>query len=221
MKHFITIILFLILGHQQFWAVDYDLEFARHGYVDIQKMDSTILVNIKYSTTDNFMGINLYGKLNKAFLRPEIARMVVKAQKLLKAKNSDYSLIIYDAARPFSVQKTMYNKVKGTKFRRYVANPYNGGGHHNFGCAVDVSITYKGKAIDMGTEFDSFSTLSHIDNENLNLKNGTLSLKAYENRKLLRSIMKQVGFNTYRREWWHFDYYDIKFARENFKILNF
>lgn len=221
MKQLAITIIGLLLGFAHVQAVDYDKEFAKYGYVNVQDLDSTIAVDIKYATTDNFMGVNMYGDLHKAYLRPEIAEMVVKAQKLLKAKNLDYSLIIYDAARPFSVQKRMYGKVQGTKYRRYVANPYNGGGHHNFGCAVDVSVLYKGKPLDMGTGFDSFSTLSHIDNEETNLKNGTLSREAYNNRQLLRSVMKKVGFNTYRREWWHFDYYNIKDARARFKVLDF
>ncbi|MBE6311118.1 MAG: peptidase M15 [Bacteroidales bacterium] len=203
------------------WAIDYDKEFARVGFIDIQQIDSTIVVDLKYSSTDNFMGINMYGDLHKAYLRPEIAKKVAKAQKLLKEINSDYSLIIYDAARPISAQKSMFNKVKGTKYQRYVANPYNGGGHHNFGCAVDLTILYQGKPVDMGTDFDSFSTLSHIDNEDTNLKNGTLSKEAYNNRKLLRSIMKKVGFNTERCEWWHYDCYRIKYARQNFPLLDF
>lgn len=203
------------------WAIDYDKEFARVGFIDIQQIDSTIVVDLKYSSTDNFMGINMYGDLHKAYLRPEIAKKVAKAQKLLKEINSDYSLIIYDAARPISAQKSMFNKVKGTKYQRYVANPYNGGGHHNFGCAVDLTILYQGKPVDMGTDFDSFSTLSHIDNEDTNLKNGTLSKEAYNNRKLLRSIMKKVGFNTERCEWWHYYCYRIKYARQNFPLLDF
>lgn len=211
----------LLLCYALAWAIDYDKEFAKVGFVDLQKLDNSIAVEIKYSTTDNFMGINMYGDLHKAYLRPEIAKKVARAQKLLKEVDPDYSLIIYDAARPLSAQKSMYKKVKGTKFQRYVANPYNGGGHHNFGCAVDLTILYKGKPVDMGTEFDSFSTLSHIDNEETNLKNGTLSKEAYNNRKLLRRIMKKVGFNTYRREWWHFDCYNIKYARQNFKLLDF
>lgn len=203
------------------WAIDYDKEFARVGFIDIQQIDSTIVVDLKYSSTDNFMGINMYGDLHKVYLRPEIAEKVAKAQKLLKEINSDYSLIIYDAARPISAQKSMFDKVKGTKYQRYVANPYNGGGHHNFGCAVDLTILYQGKPVDMGTDFDSFSTLSHIDNEETNLKNGTLSQEAYNNRKLLRSIMKKVGFNTERCEWWHYDCYRIKYARQNFPLLDF
>lgn len=215
-----TLFTIMALASQAF-AVDYDKEFAKHGLVDVQTLDNTIVVEIKYSTTDNFMGINMYGDLHKAYLRPEIAKMVVEAQRMLKEIDPDYSLIIYDAARPLSAQKSMYEKVKNTKYRRYVANPYNGGGHHNFGCAVDLTILYKGKPVDMGTGFDSFSTLSHIDNEEINLKNGTLSKEAYNNRKLLRSIMKKVGFNTERCEWWHYDHYKIKDARLRFKLLNF
>ncbi len=211
----------IALGCACSWAVEYDKEFAKYGLVDVQTIDSSIAVELKYSTSDNFMGINMYGNLHKAYLRPEIAYMVVKAQKLLKAVDPDYSLIIYDAARPLSAQKMMYEKVQGTKFQRYVAYPYNGGGHHNFGCAVDVTILYKGKPLDMGTGFDSFDTLSHTDNEETNLKNKKLSQEAYDNRKLLRSVMTKVGFNVERCEWWHFDYYKIKDARRRFKVLDF
>lgn len=113
----------LLLCYALAWAIDYDKEFAKVGFVDLQKLDNSIAVEIKYSTTDNFMGINMYGDLHKAYLRPEIAKKVARAQKLLKEVDPDYSLIIYDAARPLSAQKSMYKKVKGTKFQRYVANP--------------------------------------------------------------------------------------------------
>ena len=91
----------------------------------------------------------------------------------------------------------MYQKVQGTKFSKYVAKPTNGGGHHNYGCAVDVTIIYNGKALDMGAGFDDFTTLSHINNEEANLKNGKLSKTAYDNRKLLRKVMRKAGFDTY------------------------
>lgn len=64
MKQFTLTILTLILGFTHSWAIDYKREFTRHGYIDIQTLDSTIVVDIKYSTTDNFMGINMYGNLH-------------------------------------------------------------------------------------------------------------------------------------------------------------
>ena len=81
----------LLLCYALAWAIDYDKEFAKVGFVDLQKLDNSIAVEIKYSTTDNFMGINMYGDLHKAYLRPEIAKKIARAQKLLKEEDPDYS----------------------------------------------------------------------------------------------------------------------------------
>lgn len=221
MKQLVFILFVIATLTTKVLAVDYDSEFKKHGFVNVQTLDSTIVVDLKYSSTENFMGVNMYGALRKAYLRPEIAKMVVDAQRLLKEKNQDYTLVIYDAARPLSVQKSMYDKVQNAEFQQYVANPYSGGGFHNFGCAVDISILYKGVPIDMGTGFDDFTELSHIDNEEANLKNGKLSREAYDNRQLLRFVMTKVGFNTESCEWWHFDYYKKEYVRKEFKILDF
>ena len=202
-------------------AADYDREFVKMGFVDVQTLDPAIQVDLKYSSTDNFMGINIYGDLYKSYLRPEIAEMVVKAQKYIKQVNPEYSLVIYDAARPLSAQRMMYEKVQGTKFSDYVAKPVNGGGYHNFGCAVDVTILHKGKPLDMGAGFDEFSEMSHIDNEDVNLKNGKLSKEAYDNRQVLRNAMKKAGFGTYRCEWWHFQHYTKQYMRTHFKSIDF
>ena len=221
MTRLFLIIITLILCSAQVSAVDYDKEFAKMGFVDVQTLDSTIQVDLKYSSTDNFLGVNMYGNLFKAYLRPEIAKMVVNAQKYLKEINPEYTLVIYDAARPLSAQRMMYQKVQGTKFSKYVAKPVNGGGYHNYGCAVDVTIMHKGKPLDMGAGFDEFSTLSHINNESYNLKIGKLSQEAYNNRQILRKVMRKAGFHTYRCEWWHFQYYSKKYMRSHFKSIDF
>lgn len=221
MMKILNILFFVVLGAMSVKAVDYDSEFRRLGYVDVHQLDSAIVVDLKYSSTDNFMGVNMYGNLHKAYLRPEIAEKLLVAQKLLRAVNTQYTLVVYDAARPLSAQKMMYDKVQGTEFEQYVANPYSGGGHHCYGCAVDVSILYKGKPLDMGTDFDSFSHLSHTDNEKSNLENGSLSSSAYENRQLLRSIMTSVGFDVEPCEWWHFSCYQIEDVREKYPRLDF
>lgn len=67
-------------------------------------------------------------------------KSLLRAQQLLKEKHPGYSLIVYDAARPMSVQKKMWNVVKGTSKSIYVSNPSRGGGLHNYGLAVDISI---------------------------------------------------------------------------------
>lgn len=220
MKHF-TFILLILLFFACSHKTDYITEFQRHGLVDVQSLDSTIVVDLKYSSTDNFMGINMYGDLNKAYLRPEIAQMVIKAQQYIKRINPEYTLIIYDAARPLSAQKSMYDTVKGTVFQQYVADPYNGGGFHNFGCAIDVTILHKNQPLNMGCDFDCFDSISHITNEDSNLKIGKLTQESYYNRRLLRTAMTQAGFNTEPCEWWHFDYYKKDYVRKHFQILDF
>lgn len=221
MKRFASIIFTALLGLSQLWAVDYDKEFKKLGFVNVQDLDPSIMVDLKYSTTDNFMGVNMYGNLHKAYLRPEVAQRLVNAQKYLKQINPQYSLVVYDAARPLSAQRMMYKKVQGTQYSKYVAKPTNGGGHHNYGCAVDVTIIYNGKPLDMGAGFDDFTTLSHINNEEANLKNGKLSKTAYDNRKLLRKVMRKAGFDAYRCEWWHFQYYKKSYMRKHFKSIDF
>ena len=47
-------------------ASEYDQKFKEMGFVDVQTLDPTIQVDLKYSSTDNFMGINMYGDLHKA-----------------------------------------------------------------------------------------------------------------------------------------------------------
>ena len=66
---------------------------------------------------------------------------------------------ILDAARPRSVSRAMWEKMKGTKFERYVANPEKGS-MHNYGCAVDLSIMKKNELLDMGTKYDYFGELA-------------------------------------------------------------
>ena len=213
-------VLIMALPSAQCFGKGIEDKMKEYGLVDIATLDKSIIVDMKYATTDNFVGKNMYGDFKKAYFRPEIARAIVRVQAALRKYNPRYSLIIYDASRPQSVQRTMYDIVKNTPYRRYVAKP-NRGGHHNFGIAVDISIACDGVPLDMGTGFDSFSVVSHIDNENMLLKTGKLSKQAYENRQLLRRLMRAQGFTTYRREWWHFQQYEINYARQHFRLLDF
>lgn len=199
---------------------DVEAQFRSCGLVDISTLDVSIVVDLKYATTDNFVGRNMYGTLTKAYFRREIAKALVKVQAELKKINPRYSLVIYDAARPQSAQWSMWRAVKDTPYRRYVARPHRGG-HHNFGVAVDLSILLDGKPVDMGSKFDSFGAESHIDNERQLLKQKKITKAAYDNRQLLRRLMRAQGFTTYRREWWHFQRYTIGYARTHFPLLDF
>ena len=112
----------------------------RQGMVDVTTLDSTIHVSLMYARPDNFTGRILYADLREALLHPRAARALCEAQRLLKKRRPDLSLKIYDATRPMSVQAQMWQVVVGTPQQNYVSNPRNGGGLHNYGMAVDVTL---------------------------------------------------------------------------------
>ena len=108
---------------------DFNTLMEKQGLVNVQQLDSEILVELKYATEDNFVGENMYGALTTAYLLPHFAEKVVRAQKLLRERKPGYSLLIYDAARPISVQRRMRRVVEGTQLEIYVADGTRGGRH--------------------------------------------------------------------------------------------
>ena len=84
------------------------------GFVNIAEADSSIAIDLMYTRADNFTGTLLYEDLKEAYLHPDAMKSLKRAQRLLKEQYPGYSLIVYDAARPLSVQQKMWNVVKGT-----------------------------------------------------------------------------------------------------------
>jgi len=197
-----------------------ELKFKKAGLINVQSIDSSIQVNLVNSNPDNnFFRENYYKGLNKAYLQKSIAVKLAKAQKILKSQYPSYSLLILDSARPRSISQKMYNKMKGTRFERYVANPKTGS-MHNYGIAVDITIANcKGKQIDMGfTPF--FKSNFEIYYQFAKIKVGfSLSNTQKKNRKLLKTVMKKAGFIPLGFEWWHFNGMEKKQARQNYKII--
>ena len=118
----------------------------RQGMVNVQQLDPTIEVSLMYSRPDNFTGRILYDDLREGYLHPKAAQALVKAQQRLKELRPELSLIIFDATRPMSIQQKMWDVVKNTPKYFYVSNPAKGGGMHNYGMAVDISICRVGVA---------------------------------------------------------------------------
>ena len=134
------------------------------GYVNVAEQDSSILVSLMYARSDNFTGKLLYNDLREAYLHKDAIAPLLKAQRLLHEVHPDYNLIIFDAARPMHVQQQMWDVVKGTRQQIYVSNPARGGGMHNYGLAVDISIAdAQGDTIPMGTKVDHLGREAHTD----------------------------------------------------------
>jgi D-alanyl-D-alanine dipeptidase len=151
-----------------------EVMFQNQGLANIQMIDSTIMVELKYSTTDNFFGEDVYGNLTKAYFQPDVAQKIQKAQQLLKETNPAYSLLIYDGVRPHSIQKILWNKLDSIppKTREaYVANPAKGS-IHNYGCAADLTVFNMDadSVLDMGTKYDYFGYLAYPSKEKENLR---------------------------------------------------
>lgn len=187
--------------------------------MNISTSDASIRSELKYATTDNFTKTVLYDTLLNVYLHPLAGKKLLNAQKYLKTLHPDYSLLIYDAVRPLSVQKKMYKVVQNTPYAAYVANPVRTG-LHNYGMAVDLTICDKnGVPLDMGTPFDFFGSAAGINKEAELVQKGVLTNKQVRNRELLRKVMIHAGFRTIRGEWWHFNAVSITEARKSYKVI--
>ena len=192
------------------------------GLVDVGRMDSTIQVSLMYAADSNFTGVVLYDDLREAYLHPEAADALLKAQDELHALFPGYNLLVKDAARPMSVQKKMFRVVQGTPKANYVANPVKGGGLHNYGLAVDITISDEhGNELPMGTPVDHLGPEANIDREEQMVARGIISETERQNRLLLRRVMTAAGFKPLRTEWWHFNLVSKRQAQAKYKLLDF
>lgn len=178
-----------------------------------------LVIDLKYSTTDNFLHEDLYGDFQQAWLHKNAAEKLKKAIGLLQRKCDGCKLVIYDALRPRRIQRKMWAYVVPLKKTLYVANPAKGS-IHNFGFAIDLSIVdAEGVPLDMGTPFDSFKPIAQPRYEQDFLKQGKLTALQVENREVLREVMTQAGFFGIYSEWWHFNALPSKVVRAKFKLV--
>ena len=172
------------------------LEDKSNELVDIYKLDSSIKLDIRYASKNNFMQTEFYTE-PRAFLINDAAKMLIKAHKELG--NYGYGIVIYDAYRPWFVTK-MFWEATPDSLKNFVADP-SLGSVHNRGCAVDIGLynINNGKIIKMISGYDEFTERAYPL-----YKGGTK--KERENRNLLITTMKKYGFQVYKYEWWHFDF---------------
>jgi D-alanyl-D-alanine dipeptidase len=190
----------------------------RKEFVKLQE-SAQVKILLKYASTDNFMKENLYGEFNTCYLHKEAFEKFQKAVELLKESKTGRKFILFDCLRPRSIQYKLWEKVKGNAKEPYVANPEKGS-IHNFGFALDLSLLEEdGKELDMGTSFDDFSQLSEPDLEEEFYKKGKLSPSQFANRKFLRNILLQAGFEQRPNEWWHFDALSSKIVKKRYKMI--
>lgn len=191
------------------------------GLVNVQEVCKTVKVQLKYNSEDNFLGLNMYNGFSNAYLQVEAVAKLAEAERILMQKHLEYSLVIYDAARPLQVQQIMWDSLDvplAIKFW-YVADPSKGS-IHNYGMAVDVSVLdEEGIPIDMGTPFDYFGDLAFPGKESYFLSTGELDSIQVANRELLYSVMLEAGFSVSKTEWWHYNAGSLIYAKSKYEII--
>lgn len=187
-------------------------DFLQTDLVELRKLDPTIRLEVRYATTNNFLGTKFYTQA-RAFMQRPAAEALARAHRNLKRQG--YGLLIHDAYRPWYVTKVFWDAAPEDK-KLFVADPARGS-RHNRGCAVDLTLYHlkSGKPVEMVATYDETTERAHSDYP------GGTSLQRWH-RELLRKAMEAEGFAIFAPEWWHFDYKDWqKYRIENQKFEEF
>ncbi|RMF00589.1 MAG: hypothetical protein D6772_06170 [Bacteroidetes bacterium] len=173
-------------------AVD-TLDYDTTQWLELTDLDSTILLDIRYATNNNFVKKILYD-CPRCFLRPSAARALAAAHQELRKQG--LGLKLFDCYRPRKVQYQLWEIFPQPG---YVANP-DKGSIHNRGGAVDLTIVdTAGHELAMGTDFDFFGPQAH--HTYTDLPDSVLA-----NRHKLKTLMDRYGFSSIRKEWWHYNF---------------
>lgn len=166
--------------------------------IEITAHTHPVRINLRYATVDNFTGEPVYRADARCFLHAEGKAKFRMAIQLADAQG--YQFLIFDAYRPPEAQWKLWNHTPDPSF---LADPRRGSPHSR-GVAIDLTLTRRdGTPLDMGTEFDAFTPLSHHGNLHINAE-------AQRNRLILMGIMTTAGWDFYRNEWWHYQLFNSR-----------
>ena len=167
------------------------------GWKDLLQMDSSLILDIKYASDENFTGEKLYD-CARCLLRTEVAEALLAVNKEVEKRG--LRLKVFDCYRPRHIQERMWQIIPDA---RYVAPPSQGS-MHNRGLAVDLTLVdaASGEELDMGSAYDSFEKESHHSYKNL-------PQAVLLNREYLKTEMVRYGFTSIQSEWWHYSYQSL------------
>ncbi len=182
------------------------------GFVYVEQLIPDIDIELRYLTSNNFVGVPVDGyKSNRLILSKEATMALKLVQEELQNKN--LCLKVYDAYRPQqavnhfmrwakklndTINKALFypNVHKKNLFKEeYIASRSG----HSRGSTVDLTIVdgNTNEPLDMGSPYDFFGEPSWVNYQDLNMTQK-------KNRKLLQAVMLKHGFRNYAKEWWHF-----------------
>lgn len=167
---------------------------AAAGLVDVRSVVPDAVVDLRYATADNFVGVRLYPAGARCLVHEALAAGLATAAAALREQG--LTLVFWDCYRPHEVQVRMFDAVPDPT---WVAQPGPYARSHESGRSVDVTLARAGRPLDMGTGFDDFSPRAGA------YATEGVSAAQQANRALLRTAMAAGGLSVYSGEWWHFD----------------
>lgn len=197
------------------------------GFVIIDEFIPDITIELRYATSDNFVGQPIDGyEARTCIMSLDAAKALKNVQEELYDNN--LCLKVYDAYRPQravnhfmrwakdlndTINKPYYYPEVDKKdlFKEeYIATR----SRHSSGSTVDITLVdgFTGKELDMGSPWDYFGERSWVNFENI-----TEQQRA--NRVFLQFIMAKHGFRNYPKEWWHFTLRAEPFAGQYFDFV--
>jgi D-alanyl-D-alanine dipeptidase len=167
--------------------------------VEVRSVDSTIQLDVRYATRNNFTGEPLPGyDAPRVLLRHEVSAALARVQARLRS--GGLGLRVFDGYRPVRATLAMVDWAERTGRRELVDSGYIARrSRHNLGVAVDLTMVdlVSGSEVPMGTPFDTFAPEAHT-------ANAEGRVRRY--RQILVRAMESEGFQNYEKEWWHFSY---------------
>jgi len=185
---------------------------AEKGFSYVKESIPNIILDLRYYSSDNFMGVQVDGyKMSVLLLSTEATKALAKVQEELN--DQGLGLMVFDAYRP---QKAVDHFVRWaedpsdtlTKRKYYPDLPkdrlfelgyISARSGHTRGSTLDLTIAdlASGNELDMGSPWDFFGEISHHDSP-------LVDEVATANRNLLKNVMVKYGFRPYANEWWHY-----------------
>jgi zinc D-Ala-D-Ala dipeptidase len=176
------------------------------GLVDVRSVVPDAVIDLRYATSNNFVGVPLYPAGARCLVHESMASGLGVAADALRPKGK--VLVFWDCYRPHDVQVRMWEAVPNPA---WVAKPGPYARSHESARSVDVTMASAQQQcapgqdvsglclVDMGTDFDNFTPRA--------LANATQGVSPEEqaNRAELRAAMSAGGLSVYSGEWWHFD----------------
>lgn len=181
-------------------------------FVYVNDIVPDVQLDIRYYSTNNFVGTRIEGyEAPVAILSKPAALALKKASDAFMSQG--YCIRVFDAYRPQAAvnhfirwAKNPADRQTKTAYYPHLDKPalFSKGyiatrSSHSRGSTVDLTLIEckTGKELDMGSSFDFFDPVSHLDTYKL-------TREQIANRETLVSIMKANGFKTFPWEWWHY-----------------